>query len=168
MKEIKNTTVIDKKAVNKFCETYYFDKFKVLRIIINILGLTTIIAFFTKNNYFDVQLDTFIIVLICLLILNSSLIPKLNTFRYFKKQKGKTNTFDYLFKSNNFKYGYKKDSYASYSDLKKVIEVKDYIYLYLSNNTVLIVSKESFNNNDLIIVTSLLKEKVIHYKYKNV
>ena len=37
MKEIKTTTIYTEDRINKFLKIYYFDKIKVLRIILNTL-----------------------------------------------------------------------------------------------------------------------------------
>ena len=167
MKEIKNETIYTSDNVKKFLEVYYFEKVKVLRISINILIVAVIIYFFTKNNRELLDYTTFIFCLFGIIELNTTMLPKLN---YYKLKKAKDNVLntkiEYLFKKNNFKLSTNKDEYIDYTSLYKVLETKDFYYLYINSSRAFIVDKKDMSDKDISTLTNIFKEKVPRYKEK--
>ena len=169
MKEIKNTTIYNQKNLKKFLEFFYKEKLRVPRIVINILIVVMVINFFTKNSREVMDYLYLIIALLGILELNTNFIPR---FNYYKMTKNKKNNMintkiDYVFKKNNFKISTNKDEYIDYNTLKKVLETKEYYYLYLNNYKAFIVDKTSLNSKEIEEITNRFKENAA-YKYKNV
>lgn len=170
MNEIKTTTTYTEEKVKSFLNFYYFDKIKIIRIILDILILVVIINFFTKDERSTTDIIAFIFALIGLLELNTSFMPN---FNYMKLKKKKDNIIgtkvSYVFKKNNFKLTTDKDEYIDYKTLKKVVETTTDYYLYINNSRSLIVGKEDLSNEDIISITERLKKEVSTYiEKKNV
>ena len=170
MNEIKTTTTYTEEKVKSFLNFYYFDKIKIIRIILDILILVVIINFFTKEERSTTDIISFIFALIGLLELNTSFMPN---FNYIKLKKKKDNIIgtkvSYVFKKNNFKLTTDKDEYIDYKTLKKVVETTTDYYLYINNSRSLIVGKEDLSNEDIISITERLKKEVSTYiEKKNV
>lgn len=170
MNEIKTTTTYTEEKVKRFLNFYYFDKIKIIRIMLDILILVVIINFFTKDERSTTDIISFIFALIGLLELNTSFMPN---FNYMKLKKKKDNIIgtkvSYVFKKNNFKLTTDKDEYIDYKTLKKVVETTTDYYLYINNSRSLIVGKEDLSNEDIISITERLKKEVSTYiEKKNV
>lgn len=170
MNEIKTTTTYTEEKVKSFLNFYYFDKIKIIRIVLDILILVVIINFFTKDERSTTDIISFIFALIGLLELNTSFMPN---FNYIKLKKKKDNIIgtkvSYVFKKNNFKLTTDKDEYIDYKTLKKVVETTTDYYLYINNSRSLIVGKEDLSNEDIISITERLKKEVSTYiEKKNV
>lgn len=167
MKEIKNKTTYTEDNVKSFLEVYFFEKVKIPRIIINILIILVIIYFLTKENREVLDYITFIFCLFGVLELNTTMLPRFNLFKLKKQKDNVLNTkIEYLFKKNNFKLSTNKDEYIDYSSLYKVLETKEYYYLYINKSRALIVDKKNMSTSDIENLTNIFKEKVSKYKEK--
>lgn len=167
MKEIETTTIYTEENVKEFYEVYFYEKIRIIRVVINILALISVIAYFTKSIYLDIDTVSLVFILICVIELNTSIFPKVYCLFLFRKKNNIIGTkVGYTFKKNNFKYNNGKDSYLDYSSLKKVIETDNSYYLYIDNSISLIVDKKSLSDKDIAIITANIKEKVSTYKYK--
>ena len=167
MKEIKTTTTYTEDRIKKFLNVYYFDKIKVLRIILNILILVVIVSFFTSKEKTIINIISFIFALIGVLELNTSLLPKFNYFKLKNKKDNIINSkLSYVFKKNNFKLTTNKDEYIDYNTLKKVIETTTDYYLYINNSRSLILGKDNLSSEEIDTLTNIFKEKVSTYIYK--
>lgn len=167
MNEIKTTTKYTEERIKRFLKIYYFDKLKIVRIILNILILFVIINFFVKDEKSIMDIIYFICALLGLLELNTSFLPR---FNYYKLKKKKDNIIDteviYVLKKNNFKLETDKEEYIDYNTLKKVIETDYDYYLYINNARSLILGKDDLSEEDINILTNIFKEKVSTYIYK--
>lgn len=169
MKEVKTTTIYTKERLEKFLEVYFYDKFKLVRIVLNILSIFLVIYFFRKNSikYFDIL--GFIFCLVCVIELNTTMIPKLNLYRLVKRNDKKIDSkMNYRFNKNNFAIMKDKNDFISYAELYKVIETKDSFYLYINSSQVYIVSKDELNDDEIIFIRKNIREKVSAYISKNV
>ena len=169
MKEIKTTTTYTEERIKKFLNIHYFDKIKVVRIILNILIVVVIINFFKDYKRTITDIITFVFALLGLLEINTSFLPK---FNYYKLKRKKDNIINakitYIFKKNNFKLTTDKDEYIDYNTLKKVIETNTDYYLYINNSRSLIVGKEDLSKEEISSLTERLKKEVSTYTKKNV
>ncbi len=169
MKEVKTTTIYTKERLKKFLEVYFFDKFKLARIILNILSVVLIVYFFRKGNIKYTDILSFIFCLICVIELNTTMIPRINLYRLIKKNDKKIDSkMNYRFNKNNFAIMNNKNEFTSYAELYKVIETNDSFYLYINSSQVYIVSKDELNDNEIDFIRSSIREKVSTYKIKNV
>ena len=169
MKEVKTTTIYTKDRLNKFLEIYFFDKFKIVRIVLNILSIILIIYFFKKGNIQITDILSFIFCLLCVLELNTSIIPKLNLYRLIKrKDKILDSKIKYQFNKINFAIINDKNEYVSYAELHKVIETKECFYLYFNKSKVFIVSKDKLEDKEIEFIRNNIKDKVSTYITKNV
>lgn len=167
MKEIKNKTIYTEDNVKSFLEVYFFEKVRIPRMIINILIILVIIYFFTKEDREALDYVTFVFCLFGVLELNSTMLPRFNLFKLKKQKNSVLNTkVEYLFKKNNFKLSTNKDEYIDYSSLHKVLETKEYYYLYINRSRALIVDKKDMTTSDIDSLTNIFKEKVLRYKEK--
>lgn len=95
------------------------------------------------------------------------MLPRFNLFKLKKQKNSVLNTkVEYLFKKNNFKLSTNKDEYIDYSSLYKVLETKEYYYLYINRSRALIVDKKDMTSSDIENLTNIFKEKVPRYKEK--
>ena len=167
VKEIKTTTTYTEDRIKRFLKFYYFDKIKVMRIILNILIIIVIINFFTSKTKTMLNIISFIFALIGLLELNTSFLP---WFNYFKLKRKKDNLIDnelsYVFKKNDFKLSVNKDEYIDYNNLIRVVETDDDYYLYITKSKSLIVGKDNLSSEEINTLTNIFKEKVSTYIYK--
>lgn len=167
MKEVKNKTIYTEDNVKSFLEVYFFEKVRIPRMIINILIVLVIIYFFTKEDREVLDYVTFVFCLFGVLELNSTMLPRFNLFKLKKQKNSVLNTkVEYLFKKNNFKLSTNKDEYIDYSSLYKVLETKEYYYLYINRSRALIVDKKDMTSSDIENLTNIFKEKVPRYKEK--
>lgn len=167
MKEIKNETIYTSDNVKKFLEVYYFERVKIPRLIINLLILLAVIYFFTKENKEILDYTTFIFCLFGIVELNTTMLPRLNYHKLKKSKDSVLNTkIEYLFKKNNFKLSTNKDEYIDYTSLYKVLETKEYYYLYINSSRAFIVDKKDMSDKDINVLTTIFKEKVPRYKEK--
>lgn len=167
MKEIKNETIYTSDNVKKFLEVYYFERVKIPRLIINLLILLAVIYFFTKENKEILDYTTFIFCLFGIVELNTTMLPRLNYHKLKKSKDSVLNTkIEYLFKKNNFKLSTNKDEYIDYTSLYKVLETKEYYYLYINSSRAFIVDKKDMSDKDINALTTIFKEKVPRYKEK--
>lgn len=166
MKEIKNTTIYNKENIKTFLEIYFFERMKTIRIILNIFILIITISFFTNEDNNTLDIITFIFALFGFIEINTNMLPRLNYFKLLKKKdKIIDSEVKYIFKKNNFQLN--KDEYIDYNTLKKVIETEKAYYLYINSSRSLIVDKSSNTTEELDTLTSIFKDKVPTYKYKN-
>lgn len=167
MKDIKNKTIYTEDNVKKFLEVYFFEKVKIPRILINVLIILVVIYFFTKEERVILDYTTFVFCLFGVLELNSTMLPRFNFYKLKKQKDNILNTeVEYLFKKNNFKLSTNKDEYIEYSSLYKVLETKEYYYLYINRSKSLIVDKKDMSSSDINNLTEVFKEKVSRYKEK--
>ena len=97
--EIKNNTTYTSNLVKDFLKVYYFDKIRVIRIIMNILILVLIVRFFILKDINTIDIITFIFGLFGIIELNTDMIPYTNYKRLEKKKDSILNTkIKYLFK----------------------------------------------------------------------
>lgn len=169
MKEVSVSTIYTKERLNKFFRIYFFDKIVVIRIIVNILAIVSIFYFFRLRDITNLDIVKFVLMLFCIVYVNTSMIPKFNYFRLTKKKKNIINsTFSYKFTKTNFCVIHDKKEFVSFSELYKVIETNTDFYLYLDRTKVFIVSKEDLLEKDINFITNNLKDKVSTYVVKNV
>lgn len=166
MKPIKNATTYTAEITKAFLEVYFFEKIRVVRFIVNLIAIFSIIMFFNENKYIHIDLFMLILSLICLIEVNTNMIPWLNYKKLLRNKDSLLNTsLDYTFKKNNFKYG-SKDNYIDYSALKKVVETNKAYYLYIDASKVLVVDKNTLSAKEIDTLTTIFKEKVTTYRYK--
>ena len=162
MKEIKTKTKYTKETIRNFLEIYFFERIKVIRIILNIFIILTTISFFTTNEKTTLDIISFIFSIIALLEINTSMIPRLN---YYKLTKQKNNIIDtevtYVFKKNNFKLN--QNEYIDYNKLNKIIETENYFFLYINISRALILDKKELNQDELEDLTKRFKENINTY-----
>lgn len=166
MKEIKNTTIYDYDTVKRFLKIFYFEKTKVIRLIINILIVMVIVRFFTTVNKTILDYITFIISIFGIVEMNTGFIPAFNALKLSKKKNSIINSkIEYLFKKNNLKIS-TKNEYVDYDKLYKVIETNTNYYLYINTSKAFIVDKTNMSEENIDYLTKKFKEKVSTYKYK--
>ena len=157
--------IYTKENVKNFLEIYYFERIKIVRIILNILITLLILSFFTNKNKSTLDIITFIFALFGIIEVNTNMLPRIN---YYKLNKQKNSIIDtkvtYIFKANNFKLN--KDEFINYKDLHKVIETNTTYYLYLNKSKSLIVDKIKLKEEEINSLTNIFKEQVTTYKYK--
>lgn len=164
--EIKNNTIYTNDLVKDFLKVYYFDKIRVIRIIMNILILVLIVRFFILKDINTIDIITFIFGLFGIIELNTDMIPYTNYKRLEKKKDSILNTkIKYLFKEYNFMLNSGREEFINYKDLYKVIERDDSYYLYINKYKAFIVDKSDFSKKDIQILTNNFKDKVSTYKY---
>lgn len=165
MKDIKNTTIYSNEKVKKFLEIYYFERIKKIRVILNVFIVIIIISFLINKEKSVLDIITFIFALFGIIEINTSMIPRINYYRLTKKKDSIIGTkVNYIFKKNNFKLN--KDEYIDYNTLNKVIETIDSYYLYINNTKSLIVDKNTLTEDEINILTNILKNQVSTYLYK--
>jgi len=165
MKEITNVTTYNKDTVKKFLETYYFERIKIARIILNIFIIIMVISFFTNKDRRVIDILTLIFSLFGFIEINTSMIPNLNYYKLTKSKDSIIGTkVKYIFKEYNFELN--KTEYIDYKNLKKVIETDSAYYLFINNNRSLIVDKTKLKEKEINILTDILKKQVSIYKYK--
>ena len=165
MKEIKNTTIYNKEIVKKFLEIHYFEKIKVIRIVLNILIVITIISFFVKDNRGTLDIIALLCSLFGIIEINTTMLPKINLLKVCKSKDSIINTkVTYVFKKNNFNLN--KDEYIDYNTLNKVIETDNSYYLYINSSRALIVDKSVLEQDEIEYLSNTLKQNVSTYKYK--
>lgn len=162
MKEIKTKTKYTKETIRNFLEIYFFERIKVIRIILNIFIILTTISFFTTNEKTTLDIISFIFSIIALLEINTSMIPRLN---YYKLTKQKNNIIDtevtYVFKKNNFKLN--QNEYIDYNKLNRIIETENYFFLYINISRALILDKKELNQDELEDLIKRFKENINTY-----
>lgn len=167
MKEVKTTTTYSSNQIKKFLEVYYFDKIKVVRLILNILILIMIIYFFTKSDFKYTDIISFIIAALGIIELNTTAIP---SFNYYKMTKKKDNPIDtkvkYNFKETSFVLSTNKNETIYYKDLTKVIDTDIAYYLYINKERAFIVDKTALTKEEISFLTKTFKDKVSTYKTK--
>lgn len=165
MKEIKTKSKYTKETLKNFLEIYFFERIKIIRIILNIFIIVTTISFFTTKDKTTLDIIAFIFSLIALLEINTSMIPRLNYFTITKKKNSILDTeVSYVFKKNNFKLN--QNEYIDYTTLNKIIETENYFFLYVNSSRALIVDKKQLNKDELLELTKRFKENVTTYKNK--
>ena len=165
MKEIKTKSKYTKETLKNFLEIYFFERIKIIRIILNIFIIVTTISFFTTKDKTTLDIIAFIFSLIALLEINTSMIPRLNYFTITKKKNSILDTeVSYVFKKNNFKLN--QNEYIDYTTLNKIIDTENYFFLYVNSSRALIVDKKQLNKDELLELTKRFKENVTTYKNK--
>lgn len=166
MMKIENNTIYTNDLVKDFLNTYYFDKIRNIRIILNILIVVIIIRYFFLKDIEVIDIITFIFSLLGIIELNTSILPYTNYKRIEKSKNSILNTkIKYLFKEYNFMLNSGKEEYINYKDLYKVIEKDNVYYLYINKYKAFIVDKTSLSKKEIEIITTNIKDKVSTYKY---
>ena len=164
--KIENNTIYTNDLVKDFLNTYYFDKIRNIRIILNILIVVIIIRYFFLKDIEVIDIITFIFSLLGIIELNTSILPYTNYKRIEKSKNSILNTkIKYLFKEYNFMLNSGKEEYINYKDLYKVIEKDNVYYLYINKYKAFIVDKTSLSKKEIEIITTNIKDKVSTYKY---
>ena len=103
MMKIENNTIYTNDLVKDFLNTYYFDKIRNIRIILNILIVVIIVRYFFLKDIEVIDIITFIFSLLGIIELNTSILPYTNYKRLEKRKDSILNTkIKYLFKEYNF------------------------------------------------------------------
>lgn len=166
MMKIENNTIYTNDLVKDFLNTYYFDKIRNIRIILNILIVVIIIRYFFLKDIEVIDTITFIFSLLGIIELNTSILPYTNYKRIEKSKNSILNTkIKYLFKEHNFMLDSGKEEYINYKDLYKVIEKDNVYYLYINKYKAFIVDKTSLSKKEIEVITTNIKDKVSTYKY---
>lgn len=164
MKEIKNTTIYNENLVIDFLNTYYKEKTKKIRVLLNILIITIILYFFTNKSKTIIDYITYIFALFGILELNTSMIPRLNLYRLKKSKNSILNDkIKYIFKKRNFTIITNKEEYIDYDLLYKIVETDNYYYLYINKYRTLIVDKSNMDSEDINELSNRLKSEVSTY-----
>lgn len=164
--KIENNTIYTNDLVKDFLNTYYFDKIRNIRIILNILIVVIIIRYFFLKDIEVIDIITFIFSLLGIIELNTSILPYTNYKRIEKSKNSILNTkIKYLFKEHNFMLDSGKEEYINYKDLYKVIEKDNVYYLYINKYKAFIVDKTSLSKNEIEVITTNIKDKVSTYRY---
>lgn len=164
--KIENNTIYTSDLVKDFLITYYFDKIKNIRIILNILIVVIIVRYFFLKDIEVIDIITFIFSLLGVIELNTSILPYTNYKRLEKSKNSILNTkIKYLFKEYNFMLDSGKEEYINYKDLYKVIEKDNVYYLYINKYKAFIVDKTSLSKKEIEVITTNIKNKVSTYKY---
>ena len=167
MIEIKVKTIYDEENIKKFLKIHYFDRTSKVRIIINILIIFVVVSFFMKENKSIINYIVLVFCLFGVIELNTNMLPNLSYLRLKRKKNSLLNTkLEYTFKKNNFKIKNINNEYIDYNTLYQVIETKTNYYLYINKFKSFIVDKKDIKEEDINTLTSILKEKVSTYKYK--
>lgn len=166
MMKIENNTIYTNDLVKDFLNTYYFDKIRNIRIILNILIVVIIVRYFFLKDIEVIDIITFIFSLLGIIELNTSILPYTNYKRIEKSKNSILNTkIKYLFKEYNFMLNSGKEEYINYKDLYKVIEKDNVYYLYINKYKAFIVDKTSLSKKEIEVITTNIKDKVSTYKY---
>lgn len=166
MMKIENNTIYTNDLVKDFLNTYYFDKIRNIRIILNILIVVIIVRYFFLKDIEVIDIITFIFSLLGIIELNTSILPYTNYKRIEKSKNSILNTkIKYLFKEYNFMLNSGKEEYINYKDLYKVIEKDNVYYLYINKYKAFIVDKTSLSKNEIEVITTNIKDKVSTYRY---
>lgn len=164
--KIENNTIYTNDLVKDFLNTYYFDKIRNIRIILNILIVVIIVRYFFLKDIEVIDIITFIFSLLGIIELNTSILPYTNYKRIEKSKNSILNTkIKYLFKEYNFMLNSGKEEYINYKDLYKVIEKDNVYYLYINKYKAFIVDKTSLSKNEIEVITTNIKDKVSTYRY---
>lgn len=164
--KIENNTIYTNDLVKDFLNTYYFDKIRNIRIILNILIVVIIVRYFFLKDIEVIDIITFIFSLLGIIELNTSILPYTNYKRIEKSKNSILNTkIKYLFKEYNFMLNSGKEEYINYKDLYKVIEKDNVYYLYINKYKAFIVDKTSLSKKEIEVITTNIKDKVSTYKY---
>lgn len=164
--KIENNTIYTNDLVKDFLNTYYFDKIRNIRIILNILIVVIIVRYFFLKDIEVIDIITFIFSLLGIIELNTSILPYTNYKRIEKRKNSILNTkIKYLFKEYNFMLNSGKEEYINYKDLYKVIEKDNVYYLYINKYKAFIVDKTSLSKKEIEVITTNIKDKVSTYKY---
>lgn len=164
--KIENNTIYTNDLVKDFLNTYYFDKIRNIRIILNILIVVIIVRYFFLKDIEVIDIITFIFSLLGIIELNTSILPYTNYKRIEKSKNSILNTkIKYLFKEYNFMLDSGKEEYINYKDLYKVIEKDNVYYLYINKYKAFIVDKTSLSKKEIEVITTNIKDKVSTYKY---
>lgn len=164
--KIENNTIYTNDLVKDFLNTYYFDKIRNIRIILNILIVVIIVRYFFLKDIEVIDIITFIFSLLGIIELNTSILPCTNYKRIEKSKNSILNTkIKYLFKEYNFMLNSGKEEYINYKDLYKVIEKDNVYYLYINKYKAFIVDKTSLSKKEIEVITTNIKDKVSTYRY---
>lgn len=164
--KIENNTIYTNDLVKDFLNTYYFDKIRNIRIILNILIVVIMVRYFFLKDIEVIDIITFIFSLLGIIELNTSILPYTNYKRIEKSKNSILNTkIKYLFKEHNFMLDSGKEEYINYKDLYKVIEKDNVYYLYINKYKAFIVDKTSLSKNEIEVITTNIKDKVSTYRY---
>ncbi len=163
---IKNDTIYSNKLIRSFFRVYYFDKIRIIRIVMNILIIIMIIRFFSLDVIEVMDFALLVFSLFGIIELNTDMIPYINYKRMLNRKDSIINMkIKYLFKEYNFVIDNKE--YINYKDLYSIIESRDYYYIYINKYRVFIVDKTTISRDDIIMLSNNFKDKVSTYKYIN-
>ncbi len=169
--EIKASSVYDKKTIIAYTKQS-MKRFKPLYIILYILfGFMFIV-----NLYDIIALDASISVLIApificafFLLCIYVFLPKFN----YKMQKTTTDTVnEYTFYDTKLvaistAKGITGTSEVEYSTLNRVLETKDYIYMYIAKDKAMIIDKSTITNGSIEEIRYAITSQIGIDKYKN-
>ena len=168
--EIKACSVYDKKTITAYSKQS-IKRLKPLYIIVYVLfGFMFIVNLYdiiALNASISVLLVPVLITTIFLLYIYVFL-PKFN----YKLQKTKTDAvnqftfYDTKLLAVSTSQGITGTSEVEYSTLNKVLETKDYIYLYIAKEKAMIVDKSTITNGSVEDIRSAITSQIGIEKYK--
>lgn len=170
--EIKNTTYFNKEAyytLNKSISGQIFIVGILFEIVLS--GIACYFLFISKE-----YLKGIIIILLMIsfpFVLNFFINNQIKKTYKSSEQVLKETKYDYIFTENNISItsanmNIQSQDNITYQAIYKVIETVSYLFIFISSNQAYVVSKDSFENDDLNIVINKIKEENVKYKYKKI
>lgn len=171
MDKIVSNTTYTKKVLKDLNRNHFKYETRITRKIINIIVAIDILAnlilllmgdytYFTTNVIFG---QIFLLVIVA--VINTSILADISTYMFLKTDKVSLDlktemTFD---KENITAVNEVENMTLSYDKLYKILETKEYIYLYLNKQQSFIVNKENISVTDLAVLRDILKQNVKKY-----
>ena len=171
MDKIVTKVEYTKKVLKDLNKNHFKYETRVGRRIINILLIIYFLAdiFALVMGNFDYFTHTIIFINVILLmvavITNTSILAEISTYMFLKTDKVslglKTEmTFD---TEKIIAVNEVENMTLTYDKLYKIMETKEYIYLYLNKQQTLIINKDNISVTDLAVLRDILKSNVKKY-----